>query len=54
MCRACVSPVLNHPALFESPLAFTGLASITPNRRGFMAMSTAAMLGSALPVLGGG
>ena len=50
MCRACVSPVLNHPALFESPTAFSGFA---PNRRGFMALSTAALLGSALPVAGG-
>ncbi len=54
MCRACVSPVLNHPSLFESPMAFTGLGSITPNRRGFMAMSTAALLGAGLPVIGGG
>ena len=54
MCRACVSPVLNHPSLFESPTAFTGLGPITPNRRGFMAMSTAAMLGAGLPMIGGG
>lgn len=53
MCRACVSPVLNHPSLFESPTAFTGLGSIAPSRRGFMAMSTAALLGAGLPVIGG-
>ena len=51
MCRACVSPVLNNPALFESPLAFTGFA---PSRRGFMALSSAALVGSTLPVIGGG
>ena len=49
MCRACVSPVLNHPSLFESPTAFTGLGSIAPSRRGFMAMSTAALLTSECP-----
>ena len=52
MCRACVSPVLNHPSLFESPTAFTGLGAVTPNRRGFMALSTAALLGAGLPVMG--
>lgn len=50
MCRACVSPVLNNPSLFESPTAFAGF---TPNRRGFMAMSTAALVGASLPVAGG-
>ncbi|WP_161957397.1 amidohydrolase [Aestuariivirga litoralis] len=54
MCRACVSPVLNHPSLFESPVAFTPLGAVTPNRRGFMALSTAALLGAGLPAVGGG
>lgn len=54
MCRACVSPVLNHPSLFESPVAFTPMGSVTPNRRGFMALSTAALLGAGLPAIGGG
>ena len=54
MCRACVSPVLNHPSLFESPVAFTPMGSVTPNRRGFMALSAAALLGAGLPAIGGG
>jgi hypothetical protein len=53
MCRACVSPVLNHLSLYESPHAFSAL-EFNPTRRGFLAMSTAAALGASLPMIGGG
>jgi len=53
MCRACVSPLIAHPALFEQPLGFAGL-QVAPSRRGFMALSTAALLGSGLTMVGAG
>ncbi len=42
MCRACVSPLIAHPSLFDQPQGFAGL-QLAPTRRGFMAMSTAAL-----------
>ena len=51
MCRACVSPLIAHPSLFDQPQGFAGL-QLQPSRRGFMAMSTAALLGSSLPLVG--
>lgn len=51
MCRACVSPLIAHPSLFDQPLGFAGI-HLAPSRRGFMAMSTGALLGAGLP-LGG-
>ena len=53
MCRACVSPLIAHPALFDQPQGFAGL-QLAPSRRGFMALSTAALLGSGLSVTGTG
>ncbi len=54
MCRACVSPLISHPSLFDQPLGFAGLGEITPTRRGFMAMSSAVLLGAGLPMLAPG
>lgn len=54
MCRACVSQLITHPSLFDQPLGLAGVGAMAPNRRGFMAISTAALLGSALPVIGSG
>jgi len=54
MCRACVSQLITHPALFDQPLGLAGIGAMAPSRRGFVAMSTAALLGSALPVAGSG
>ncbi|MEI7599327.1 MAG: amidohydrolase [Aestuariivirga sp.] len=52
MCRACVSPLIAHPSLFDQPLGFAGLQPIAPTRRGFMALSTAGLLGASLPLIG--
>jgi len=52
MCRACVSSLITHPSLFDQPLGFAGIASVAPTRRGFMALSTAALIGASLPALG--
>jgi predicted amidohydrolase YtcJ len=51
MCRACVSPLIAHPSLFDQPMGFAGL-HMAPSRRGFMAMSTAALLSTSLQVAG--
>ena len=52
MCLGCVNPMLAHPSLYEHPSGLAGLSDFTPSRRGFMALSAAAMIGTQLPGMG--
>ncbi|WP_395684560.1 amidohydrolase [Aestuariivirga sp.] len=51
MCLACVNPLLSHPSLYEQPEGLAGIGQFAQTRRGFLALSAAAMIGSSLPVL---
>ena len=51
MCLGCVNPMLLNQSLYQDEKGLAGLADFTPSRRGFLAMSTVAFVGAALPVL---
>ena len=54
MCLGCFNPMLLNDAFFEKPSGMASIAMPTASRRGFMALSTAAVIGSALPLAGAG
>lgn len=54
MCLGCVNPMLLHNSLYEFESGPASIALPSTSRRGFMALSTAAVIGSALPVMGAG